>query len=158
MGFYVQLEGFKELDEALVGLKQYATQDQVSRNVLAKAAKEAMMPAFYAAVENARYNVKNTSKPHMLDRIRVDGRKPWTSDYDSSFVKREDAAIGVVSVPRNAVSLANEFGTAKMSAQSFIRSSLYPNIDEILVLLRSSLRIWINGYTDKMSAKARRKK
>ena len=76
MGFYVKLEGFKELDEALVGLKQYATQDQVSRNVLAKAAKEAMMPAFYAAVENARYNVKDRKSTRLNSSHMSESRMP----------------------------------------------------------------------------------
>lgn len=127
--------------------------DLVARNTLAKAAGDAMQIAEVASKSMAAYNTKSASEIHMRDTIRTDFRIPNSRDKESYFVNETDAAIAVLSVKRSAVSLANEFGTAKMPAHPFLRKALDQNAETVLSALKQRLSILIPAYALKLSRK-----
>jgi len=125
--------------------------DTLARRTLALAARDAMQPVEQAAKAMAAYDGNNKSGIHMRDTIRTDFRIPNERDKKSNFVNETDAVIAVVSVKRSAVSLANEFGTAKMPAQPFLRPALDSNVDAVLGLLKTRLATIIPEYAAKLS-------
>ena len=149
----IKLEGFAEFEEQLKAMAEGFRADLVIRNTLAKAAGDSMKQVEFAATSMASYDVNNTSGVHMRDTIRTDFRIPSSRDRESNYVNETDAAIAVVSVKRSAVSLANEFGTAKMAARPFLRPALDSNADSVLSALKERLSILIPAYALKLSRK-----
>jgi HK97 gp10 family phage protein len=149
----IKLEGFAEFEEQLKAMAQGFRADLVARNTLAKAAGDAMKVAELASRSMAAYDGNNNSGIHMRDTIRTDFRIPNSKDKESYFVNETDAAIAVLSVKRSAVSLANEFGTAKMPAHPFLRKALDQNAETILAVLKERLSILIPAYALKLSRK-----
>lgn len=132
--------------------------DLVARNTLTPAAKAAMGSVLESAKARAPVGDKprDAKNPiHMRDTIRLDSRIPNNKDKMSEYVNETDAVIAVVSVKKSAVSLANEFGTSKMSANPFLRPALEQNADTVLTELKSQLAVRIPEYAKKL---ARRKK
>jgi HK97 gp10 family phage protein len=152
----IKLEGFAEFEEQLKAMAQGFRADTLARRTLALAARDAMQPVEAAAKAMAAYDENNTDKIHMRDTIRIDSRIPNERDKKSNFVNETDAVIAVVSVKRSAVSLANEFGTAKMPARPFLRPALDSNVDAVLGILKTRLATVIPEYALKLSR--RRKK
>ena len=146
----VKTEGFEELERQLKELAEGYRSDLVARNTLVKAAKEAMVPVWQTSTALAAYDEKNVSGIHMRDTIRLDARIPNDRDRMSEYVNETDAAIAVVSVKRSAVSLANEFGTAKMAARPFLIPALEDNIQNVLNKLKSELSYLIPAYAKKL--------
>lgn len=144
--FEVQLDGFKEFESQIQELAKGYRSDLVARNTLAKAGKVAMQPVYdYMAI--APYDAKgNRTGIHLRDTRRIDSRIPYESDRDSMYVKDTDAVITVVSVKKSAVSLGQEFGTAKMNAQPYLRVSLEATVDQVLSILKSQLGQIIPDY------------
>ena len=130
--------------------------DTLARRTLALAARDAMQPVEAAAKAMAAYDENNTERIHMRDTIRTDYRIPNERDKKSYFVNETDAVIAIVSVKRSAVSLANEFSTAKMPARPFLRPALDLNAENVLAILKTKLAIIIPEYALKLSR--RRKK
>jgi HK97 gp10 family phage protein len=87
----------------------------------------------------------------MRDTLRLDFRIPNERDKQSAYVKDTDAAIAVVSVKKSAVSLANEFGTRKMSAYPFLRPALDRNVENVARILKEQLSFTIPAYALKLS-------
>jgi HK97 gp10 family phage protein len=125
----------------------------VARNTLTKAVKVAMEPVLQTAINLAHYGENNYSGIHMRDTLKLEARIPNQSDNRSAFVKDSDAVIGIVSVKRSAVSLANEFGTAKMAARPFLIPALERNLTVILSKLKSELSWLIPAYAAKLNRK-----
>lgn len=146
----VHFEGFAELEEQLKDLAEGYRSDLVARNTLVKAAKEAMTPVWQTATTLAAYDESNVENIHMRDTIRVDARIPNSKDKMSEYVNESDSAIAVVSVKKSAVSLANEFGTAKMAARPFLIPALESNIGKVLSGLKSELSFIIPAYAKKL--------
>jgi len=130
--------------------------DTLARRTLALAARDAMQPVEQAAKAMAAYDENNTENIHMRDTIRTEFRIPNEKDKRSDHVNKTDAVIAVVSVKRSAVSLANEFGTAKMPMHPFLRPALDSNANTVLALLKTKLATIIPEYALKLSK--RRKK
>lgn len=152
----VKLEGFAELEQQLREMADGFRSDLVARNTLVPAAKAAMQTVLNSAETRARVGQKprDANNPfHMKDTIRLDARIPGEKDKRSDYVNETDAAIAIVSVKKSAVSLANEFGTAKMSAQPFLRPALQENISNVLTELKSSLADGIINYAKKLRRK-----
>jgi HK97 gp10 family phage protein len=153
-----QLEGFAEFEQQLKDMAEGFRGDLVARNTLVPAAKAAMQPVLDSAKSKAPVGDKprDSQNPiHMRDTIRLDARIPSGKDRMSQYVNETDAAIAVVSVKKSAVSLANEFGTSKMSANPFLRPALQENSNVVLAELKSQLAVRIADYAKKL---ARRKK
>lgn len=149
----VKTDGFEELERQLKELAEGYRSDLVARNTLVKAAKEALVPVWQTATTLAAYDPNNIEKIHMRDTLRIDARIPTGKDKLSEYVNETDTVIGVVSVKKSAVSLANEFGTAKMSAQPFLRPALESNIENVLSKLKSELSHLIPAYAKKLRRK-----
>ena len=153
-----KLEGFAEFEQQLKDMAEGFRGDLVARNTLTPAAKAAMGSVLASAKSRAHVGDKprDENNPiHMRDTIRLDSRIPNAKDKMSEYVNDTDAVIAVVSVKKSAVSLANEFGTSKVSANPFLRISLEENADTVLTELKSQLAVRIPEYAKKL---ARRKK
>lgn len=151
-----KLEGFAEFEAQLKALGEGFRSDLVARNTLVKAAKDAMEPVLSTAQSMAHFDPNNTTQIHMRETLRLDARIPNSKDKQSGYVNETDAAIAVVSVKKSAVSLANEFGTAKMGKRPFLRPALDTKADAVLDILKDRLAFIISAYAAKLSR--RRKK
>ena len=150
-----KLEGFKEIEQQLLALGEGLRSDLAARNTIVKAAKEAMEPVYNQVKATAPYDESNTGPIHLRDTTRLDARLPSSKDRLSDYVSPTDAAIAVVSVKKSAVSLAQEFGTRKLSPQPFLRIALAQNAQLVLNTLQTSISEWIPKYAAKL---AKRKK
>lgn len=149
----IQLEGFAELEQQLLQLSQIGRADLVARNTMAKAAKIAMEPVYYRVEQTAPYDEKNTGPIHLRDTVRLDARIPNGRDRQSKYVEDTDAAIAVVSVKKSAVSLAQEFGTRKLSPQPFLRPAIDNLAEEVVRKLGNELGSFITDYAKKLNRK-----
>ena len=149
----IKFEGFEELEQQLKELSEGYRTDLVARNTLVKAVKQALVPAYSRAYSLAHLGPPNEANIHMKETLRIDGRIPNGQDKLSYFVNDTDSVIGVLSVKKSAVSLANEFGTDKMAANPFLREGLYSTIDDVLTELKSELSYVIPAYAKKLNRK-----
>ena len=149
----IKTEGFAEFEEQLKAMAEGYRADLVARNTLTKAVKVAMEPVLETAISLAHYGEKNYSGIHMKETLKLNARIPNASDKNSYFVNETDAVIGIVSVKKSAVSLANEFGTAKMPAYPFLIPALERNLPIILEKLKSELSWLIPAYAAKLNRK-----
>lgn len=149
----MKVEGFAELEQQLKKLAEGYRADLVARNTLVRATKEALVPVYQTAYSLAAYDESNIDNIHMRDTLRIDARIPTGRDKLSEYVKDTDVVIGVVSAKKSAVSLANEFGTAKMAARPFLIPALESNIQKVLDNLKSELANFIESYAKKLQKK-----
>lgn len=150
------LEGFEEFEQQLKEIANGFRGDLVARNTLVPAAKVAMESVYNSAQTRAPVGDKprDENNPfHMRDTIRLDARIPNEKDRQSEYVNQTDSAIAVVSVKKSAVSLAQEFGTSKISGQPFLRPALQQNAESVLSVLKSQLASRIPDYAAKLARK-----
>ncbi len=152
MGFYIETDGFKEFESMLVDMAKMHRSDLVARK-LYPALRRALQPAYDYAKSNAGYDPNNKSGIHMRDTVRIDARVPNESDRKSGYIDDGDAVIGVLSVKKSAVSLANEFGTAKMAKRPFLVPALQQNIDRALGILSGELSEILPSYFEQLGKK-----
>lgn len=146
-------EGFAEFEQQLEGLSKMFRADLVARNTMVKAVKQALVPAYDTAYSLAKLGPPNNVGIHMKETLRIDSRIPNASDKLSDHVRDSDAVIGILSVKKSAVSLANEFGTAKMKARPFLRPAFESNLENITNTLQSELSYLIPAYAEKLRKK-----
>lgn len=151
-----RMEGFAELEQQLLAVGQMYRTDLVARQTLSKAANAAMMPVLYAAAMDAPYDSKSDGPIHLRNTIRLDSRIPTEADKRSDYVRDTDAVISVVSAKKSAVSLSQEFGNARTTAQPFLRPALDSHAEQVIESLRSQLSTIIPEYVAKLNR--RRKK
>lgn len=143
----IKTEGFAEFEAQLQALANGYRADLVARNTLVKAGRVAMEPVLRDVIYRAPYDsVHNTSGIHLRDTARTDSRIPNAGDKMSEYVKETDSAITVVSVKKSAVSLSQEFGNARTTAQPFLRIALESNVENVLTTLKSQLGQIIPDY------------
>ena len=145
-----KVEGFDDLEQAIRLLGELWREDKVARSIMVKAAENAMFPVLYDATQAAPIDLTSKGPIHMKYTIRLDGRVPNGNDKKSEYVQPGDAAIAVVSVKKSKVSLANEFGTAKMAAQPFMRPALESNKDRVVENVKNELGALIDLYIQKL--------
>lgn len=150
------MEGFEDLEQQLLAVGQMYRTDLVARQTLAKAANEAMMVVLFQAGVYAPYDQNNDGPIHLRSTIRLDSRIPTEADKRSSYVNETDAVISVVSAKKSAVSLSQEFGNARTSAQPFLRPALDSHAEQVISSLKDSLSRIIPEYVAKLNR--RRKK
>lgn len=138
----VETEGFKEFEQLLIKISNEFGYRESTRNVLTPSVKEAMLALVPISKAIAR---RNTGR--MQDSIRVDARIPNAKDKLSSYVKPDDAVIAVLSAKQSAVSLGEEFGTAKKAGHPFLRPALEQNQSLVLRRLSALLAFRLNAYT-----------
>lgn len=143
----IETEGFAEFDAQLKALADGYRADLVAKQTLAKAGRVAMQRVYDDVVYRAPYDaIHNTSGIHLRDTARIDSRIPNQGDKMSEYVEETDATITVVSVKKSAVSLSQEFGNARTTAQPFLRIALESNINEVVSVLKSQLGQIIPDY------------
>ena len=150
-----KLEGFAEFEQQLLEMAQGFRADKIARGTLAKAAGVAMQDVYHRVQATAPYDEENTGPIHLRDTVRLDYRIPTGKDRMSGYVSETDAAIAVVSVKKSAVSLAQEFGTRKLSPQPFLRPSLEALSSQVLEKLKSELSVVIPAYAKKLARKGK---
>ena len=150
-----KLEGFAEFEQQLLEMAKGFRSDTIARGTLAKAAGVAMQDVYHRVQATAPYDEENTGPIHLRDTVRLDYRIPTGKDRMSDYVSDTDAAIAVVSVKKSAVSLAQEFGTSKLSAKSFLRPSLEALSSQVLEKLKSELSVVIPAYAKKLARKGK---
>ena len=134
-------EGFDDFEELLVEMGKEFGYRETTRNVLTKSAKAAMEAIVLPAKQMARADTGT-----MRQSIRVDSRIPNAKDKKSAYVHKDDAVIGIVSVRQSAISLGEEFGTAKKAGHPFLRPALESNQQLVLRRLESALAYTLNAY------------
>lgn len=153
-----RIEGLEDLESKLSDLMALGKADAVARQTLVKAAKDAMEPVYNEVQTTVPIGTKPRDERnpiHMKDTVSITARIPSSSDRKSTMVNQSDAAIAIVSVKKSAVSLAQEFGTTKIPAQSFLRPALSKHKDDVVAIFKDSLNEYINQVAAKQ---ARRKK
>lgn len=154
----VKLEGFSELEKTLLELsKQMSSRGEnlEFRRVLTKSAEAAMKPVEEFARAKAPYDEnrrsKDVGKPHLKNTVRLDFRVPNEKDKMSHYVNETDAAIAVVSVKKSAVSLSQEFGNARTTAQPFLRLALETNRKEVVDILKSEMATRLGAFAQRIA-------
>ena len=157
--FTWKVEGFAELEQQLLDLANKFPVDTVVQQTVVKALKRAVQPVAERAKALAPYdadNPRDAYRPiHMRDTIKFTARIPLDSDMDSVYFEPGSIALGIVSVKKSAVSLANEFGTAKRAAKPFLRRALQEERDTVVRILAKEMAEIVPAYAKRM---ARRKK
>jgi len=82
----------------------------------------------------------------LRDSIKVESRIPNNRDRQSTYVHQDDAVIGILSAKQSAISLGEEFGTAKKAGHPFLRPALENNQDVVLRRLSSALAFTLDAY------------
>lgn len=151
----IKLEGFSELEATLLKLSNEISsrgENLEFRRVLTKSAEAAMEPVRLSATSMAPYDsVSNTSGIHLRDTVRLNSRVPDGKDTQSHYVNQSDAAIAVVSVKKSAVSLSQEFGNARTTAQPYLRVSLERNKDRVLEILKSEMTFRMQAFINRIA-------
>ena len=139
--------------QQLKQLSEIGRGDLVARNTMSKAAKQAMQVVYDTVLQTAPYDESNNGPIHLRDTTRLDARIPTAKDKMSYYVNETDAVIAVVSVKKSAVSLAQEFGNARTTAQPFLRIALERNSEQVLSVLKNTLGSFIIDYAAKLRRK-----
>lgn len=154
MNLIWKVEGLEELETRLSEVMSFGRADTVARQTLVKAAKGAMESVYADVHANVPYGDKprDQNNPiHMKDTVRVDARIPNDSDRKSTMVSQTDVAIATVTVKKSAVSLAQEFGTAKVAGKHFLRTALERNTDTVVSKFKDDLSSYIQSVAAKQS-------
>lgn len=152
-----RIEGLEELESKLSDLMALGRADTIARQTLVKAAKGAMEPVYNEVLTTVPVGNKPRDERnpfHMKDTVSITARIPTENDRKSTMVNQTDAAIAIVSVKKSAVSLAQEFGTTKIPAQSFLRPAIAKHKDNAVTLFKADLEDYIREVANRQ---ARRK-
>lgn len=137
-------QGFEEFEKLLIQMAEDFGYKETTRNVLVPAVKVALEPVLITAKTLAR---ADTGK--MRDSIKIEARIPNNNDKKSSYVSKDDAVIGLVSVKQSKISLSEEFGTREKSEHPFLRPALESNIEIVVRRLSSVLAYRLDAYQAK---------
>jgi HK97 gp10 family phage protein len=142
----MQTYGFDDFDKVLTEMGNDFGYTDVNKKVLIPALRSAIKITLPIAQSLARVN---TGK--MRESIEITARRPNSKDLDSKYIYSTDAAIGILSVKKSAVSLGEEFGTANKSGHPFIRPALESSQSQVLQVLSDELNKRIEKYKSRNS-------
>lgn len=134
------VKGFDVLQDQLEELMSTFSPYKVIRNGTFVSVRKALEPVLDGVKADAPYDVNNKSGIHLRETARINVRIPNESDKNSYFYHPGDAVWGMVSVKKSAVSLAQEFGTAKMNANPYLRGFFETNAKKVAESLRDNLK------------------
>ena len=173
-----QIEGLKELDEVLKQLEDDFGKKDASQ-ILTKALKKAMVPVLLTAKA-----LVPTDTTALRNSLQIEARKPTSRDRRSKYVNQGDVAIASVTtapgwklaktsylnwrtkkkavnkemktigITSDARATAVEFGTARMSAQPFLRPALEGAGGYALKILGGELDTQLKRYKARQARKA----
>jgi HK97 gp10 family phage protein len=159
-------EGFKEFAELLKEMQNdFGEKD--SKKILGKAVRNSMN----TVLSSAKMLVP-VDTGALRASLRLEVRKPTRKDKRSKYVKDSDVIIGTVTtapasvlakkkfmnaktgkkqvgIESDARAIANEFGTAKMSAHPFMRPALETNAQSVVGTLKDNLKESLSKYRSK---------
>jgi HK97 gp10 family phage protein len=138
--------GFDDFDAILTQMGEEFGYTDVNKRVLIPALRDAMRVTLPTAQGLARANTGQ-----MKASIKVEARRPSDRDKQSKYIYNSDAAIALLSVRQSAISLGEEFGTAKKTGTPFIRPALESRQSDILSVLSDKLKNKIERYKARKS-------
>lgn len=156
-------EGFAEFDELLTTMVQDIGQKD-ARGVLRKAVRKAMAPVLMHAKQNAPVDTGA-----LAASLQLEARKPSRKDKRSKYIEEADTVISAVTTaPGNKLAkrkflnvktqakqvgiqsdmraIAQEFGTAKVPAQPYMRPALESNSQSVIGSLGDQLKFELERY------------
>lgn len=172
------INGLSETLEVFRLLEEEIGDKKARSKVLIPAAKEAMKPVLTAAQKAAPYDDSpDHTGLHLKNSLAIFARRPTRNDKRSLYVSKTDSVIAMVTtkpIPKklkkqtvgmkrkeakkfyaskgiiyDGRAIANEFGTAKMAAQPFMRKSLESNAGIVISRLGEILKQKIEQYRAK---------
>lgn len=155
MPLIFKTEGFEELNDQLLTLaKDVRSESEANgfKKILTMATTKTLNRLIPEVQARAPYDGQtNKSGIHLRDTVRVNSRIPTAKDKQSYFVEESDAVIGILSVKKSAVSLAQEFGTSKIPGQPFLRITAERNFKTCENALKEELSNRIPAYIKSLS-------
>lgn len=150
----LKTEGFAELDQQLTELVrdvQSPGEFKQFKKILSMSTRRALQPLEQDMKAMAPYDGQhNTSGIHLRDTTRIDTRIPTVQDKRSIMVNESDAYIGILSVKKSAVSLSQEFGNARTTAQPYLRITAANGFEKATQVLKAELSQRIPEYMAKI--------
>ena len=158
MPMIFKTEGFEDLNNQLMDLaKDIRSTDEFKgfKKILSMSTRKALNPLADDMRARAPYDgdrpSNKSNQPHLRNTVRVDTRIPTTQDRKSIMVNESDVYIGIVSVKKSAVSLSQEFGNARTSAQPYLRITAEAGREQATNILKSELSQRIPAYIKSLS-------
>jgi HK97 gp10 family phage protein len=172
------INGLSETLEVFRLLEEEIGDKKARSKVLIPAAKEAMKTVLTAAKKDAPYDDSpDHTGLHLKNSLSIFARRPTRNDKRSLYVSKTDSVIAMVTtkpIPKklkkqtvgmkrkeakkfyaskgiiyDGRAIANEFGTAKMAAQPFMRPALESNAGIVISRLGEILKQKIEQYKAK---------
>lgn len=149
-----EMTGLKETLKVFEDLQSEIGDKKSRSKVLIPAVKEAMKPVLEMAKSLAPVDTG-----FLKQSLRITAKRPSNKDKKSKYVKSNDSVIAVVttkSPPKNGNktfdmrAIAQEFGTANMPAQPFMRISLESQAGLVAQSLGEILKNKIEKYRSNM--------
>lgn len=173
-----QITGMKDTLEVFQLLENEIGDKKARSKVLIPAVKEAMKPVLAMAKSIAPYdNSSDHAGVHLRDTLTIVGRKPTRNDKKSKYINYSDTVIAIVTskpIPKklktqtagmnkkqrqvfyksqnvlyDGRAMFQEFGTAKMAAQPFMRPALESQAMSVSTKLGEILKQKIEQYRSK---------
>lgn len=152
-----ELSGFADFEAQIADMVKGFKADEVLKQTLVKAAEKSMQSVYYAAIAYAPYDIekpRDEYRPiHMRDTIKLKAKLTTPDDRDRPSIGENSVVLATVSVKKSAVSLAQEFGTAKIQARPFLRPALQYGAPTVINDLKASLAEIIPAYAQKLARK-----
>ena len=143
-------EGFSEIDQQLTELVrdvQSPSEFKSFKKVLSMSVRNALKPLEQDLKARAPFDAEhNTSGIHLRETTRIDTRIPTAQDKKSVMVNESDSYIGTLSVKKSAVSLSQEFGNARTTAQPYLRITAQSGVEKATQVLKQELAERIPAY------------
>jgi len=166
----IQFEGIEEFTQLLNEIKDDFSEKD-SKKILNNAVKLAMKPVLDKA-----QSLVPIDTGALRASLRIEARKPTGRDKRSIYVNPTDVVIGTVTtapgnvlkkkkfvnqktgkketgIASDARAVANEFGTAKISAKPFMRPAMETSTQPVLNSLSQSLKVALEKYHAKQAKK-----
>lgn len=132
-GFKFEIENVGEVLDVFEELAMEIGDKKARSKILVPAVREAMKPVLEAAKQNAP-----TDTGGLVRSLKIEARRPNRRDKNSKYVSKTDSVIALVTTRKTAQlkkmgiksdmrAIAQEFGTAKVPAQPYLRPALEAN-------------------------------
>jgi len=128
MPLIFKTEGFEALNDQLLTLAKDVRSESEANGfikILTMSTTKTLNRLIPEVQARAPYDGEtNKSGIHLRDTVKVRSKVPNAKDRESHFVEESDAVIGILSVKKSAVSLAQEFGHVVKLCLQFVRVNL----------------------------------
>jgi len=152
---FYELEGFGDLEWQMMEIIHHVKADTAVRQNFVKALRVAMEPVKAEVERTAPYDEETPRSPsrpfHMRDSVNLKARLPIDKDMMSIYANENVVAVAMVTVKKSSVSLAMEYGTARISPRAFMRTALKTQAPRALTILKEQLSVMLPAYMAKLN-------